>query len=443
MLLANNKNQNKLNLRVTQYVLFLLGLIFIFPSPALAFTPNAEISSFVSETLKTLTILGSLAATFFLIKGGYDYMTSSGKPDNLEQGKKTIKNALIGLSLVIGAGFLSSLLFGFFTTPAPATSTSAITLSPIIPVKPADGLTQVLLDAVTAFLQNIVQTATKPLTDGIISMLTSTPSILDNSVIWNFWLIILSITDALFVLIIALLGLQYMSASTFGFEELEFKQILPRVGLAFLGANSSIFLVDWIVLSCNKLVQALLNSTTTLNQAWIWNAVDPLKFVTGQTVLITFVFMLLFIILAVVLLLFYITRLIAISLGAVVSPLIFLLWALPKTADFAEISVKTYFVTVYTVFVHVIIIQLASAFLAAPDATGNNPIVAILIGVGLLFTLLKTPGTLMQFMFYTSSKGAFKKISSQIINIITTKSNQSEIGLANEAVKLPRRVIQG
>jgi len=78
--------------------------------------------------------------------------------------------------------------------------------------------------------------------------------------------------------------------------------------------------------------------------------------------------------LAIVLLLFYITRLIAISFGAVVAPLIFLLWALPKTADFAEISVKAYLVTIYTVFVHVIIIQLATAFLAAPDSTGNNPL---------------------------------------------------------------------
>lgn len=31
-----------------------------------------------------------------------------------------------------------------------------------------------------------------------------------------------------------------MSASTFGFEEVEIGQLLPRIGLAFLGANVSL-----------------------------------------------------------------------------------------------------------------------------------------------------------------------------------------------------------
>lgn len=421
-------------------IIYYLGI----PSPVYAVSPNGEIADFTSQTLTTLTAIAGLAATFFLVKGGYDYMTSSGKPDNLEDAKKTIRNALIGLCLVIGAGVISSLLLGSFNTPSSGSLTSTVGLTPIVPTKPADGLTQVLIDAITGFLQNIVQSATKPLVDGVISFLTSTPQILGNPTIWNFWLIMVGIVDALFALIIALLGLQFMSASTFGFEELEIKQLLPRIGLAFLGANASIFLADWIVLSCNKLTQAVLHATGGLDHAWVINAINPTTMITGTTALITVIFLLLFIILATVLLLFYISRLILISFGAAISPFIFLLWALPKTADFAEISAKSYIVGVYTVFVQVVIIQLASAFFSTPDVTGGNPIIAILVGVGLLFTLLKTPGTLMQLVFYTTSKGAVKKIGGQIMNVISSDSGSttaSSEAAKGAAVKVARRSV--
>lgn len=142
----------------------LFSTVFIFfglTTPVFAVS-NPDIASFTSDTLNTIIALASLAATFFLVKGGYDYITSSGRPDNIEHAKKTIKNALIGLALVIGAGVFSSILSGAFTTPANPGSGSQIALTPLSPVKPADGLTQVLLDAITGFLQNIVQSATKP-----------------------------------------------------------------------------------------------------------------------------------------------------------------------------------------------------------------------------------------------------------------------------------------
>lgn len=153
----------------------------------------------------------------------------------------------MGLILVLGAAVISSVLNNSFSTPSSSFTQTQINLKPIEPTTPSNGLTQVLLDAIAGFMQNIVQSATKPITDGIISFLTTTPQLTSNSVIFNFWLIILGITDALFALVIALLGFQLMSASTFGFEEMEFKKLLPRIGLAFIGANTSIFLADWIV----------------------------------------------------------------------------------------------------------------------------------------------------------------------------------------------------
>lgn len=403
---------------------------------------NSDVALFTQQALNTFTILTSLIASLVLVVGGYLYITSNGKPEALEGAKKTIRNALIGLVLVLSANTLISLFSGALTTPSIPVATEQLALTPIEPAAPEGGLTQVLMDAIGSLLQNIIQSATQPITEAVIGFLTMTPSLVTNSVIFNFWIVIVGIADALFVLLIAVLGLQFMSATTFGFEELELKQLLPRLGLAFLGANTSIFLVDWIVKLVNTLITAVLNATGGLNQAWIANAFDPASLSLEQIAFITLIFMLLFVILAVVLLLFYITRLITIAVGAVLSPLIFLLWALPKFSDFAEVSARTYLTAIFSIFVHVVVIQLAAAFLTLPEQVGTNSLISILVGVGMLLTLLKTQSFMVQLMFYNSGRTLVKKMSGQIMNVISSKQVEPVSAPTKaRAVKTPRKVV--
>lgn len=421
--------------------------VFFIPSTTFAVSTNADITNYTNSTLQIITAIASGAAVLFLIKGGYFYITSSGRPEALEGAKKTIRNALIGLLLVLGSGLIVSLFQNALTNPVNSTNTGAIALTPIATVTPTDGLTQVLIDAVTGFMQNIVESATKPIMDAIFSFLTTTPTLLNNSVIFNFWLIILGITDSLFVLVVALLGLHFMSASTLGFEEVELKQLLPRLGLAFLGANVSLFLADYVIVTCNALVAAVLHSTGGLNQAWILNAINLPALLTDTSKLITLIFLIIFLVVSIVLLIMYITRLIAISLAAVLSPLIFLLWVIPKFSDFAEIAIKSYIVMVFTVFVHVVIIQLAASFLTIPGNT-NNALLSIAIGIGLFFTLLKTPSFLMQLVFYNAGRGVMQKIGGQIMNIMTSNTGTASetkpsrpTSQGHSGVRTPRRAV--
>lgn len=405
---------------------------------------NTEVANFTSTTVGTLTVLASLVASFFLVKGGYLYITSSGHPDALLAAKKTIRNALVGLILVISASTFISLLTTVFTpSSAPAVS-SQLTLPPIEPAASNGGLAEVLINSISALLQNIIQSATKPLADGIISFLTKTPQLATNSIVFNFWLIIVGITDSLFALLVAILGFQFMSATTFGFEELELRELLPRIGLAFLGANTSIFLIDLVLELANTLISALLHATGGLNQAWITNAFNPAAIILSGTNLITLIFMILFVVLAIILLLFYISRLIAIVVGACLSPFIFLLWALPKFSDFAEIASKTYLITIFSVFVHLVILQLASAFLTVSNQTGTNSLISILVGIGLLFSLLKTQSFLMQLVFYNTSHSVIKKIGGQIVNIVGSKeSGPPQVAETTRGtIKTVRKVIE-
>lgn len=403
-------------------LMLLAGILLtslFFPHSVLAASPIPEISSYTADTLKIITLIASASAVFFLLRGGYLYITSTGRPEALEEAKKTIRNALLGLVLVIAANGIVSLLQGALVGNSDSSTITNLPLTQIESVAPNEGLTQVLIDAVNGFIQNIVESSTKPVVDGIMTLLTTTPELLTNATIVKFWLIMLGITDTLFVLVVALLGLQFMSASTFGFEEIEFKHLLPRIGLAFLGTNVSLFLADYAVKTCNALVAGVISATGGLNHAWVTNAITLQNITTGTAPLITLIFLLLFLIVAIVLLLMYISRLIVIALGAVLSPFIFLLWTLPKTADFAEMAIKSYLVSVFMIFIHVVTIQLAGSFLALPEQT-NNSLISIAVAIGLLLTLLKIPSFLMQLILFSRSVGTVKHMGSQIINVMST-----------------------
>jgi len=164
---------------------------------------------------------------------------------------------------------------------------------------------------------------------------------------------------------------------------------------------------------------------------------------TNNVPLVTIIFLVIFVIIAILLLFMYITRLIIISLGAVLSPFIFLLWAIPKFSDAAEMAAKTYIVSVFVVFVHVVTIQLAASFLSFPDSNTNS-LLGVAIAIGLFLTLVKIPQFMMQIMVFSSGARSFKKIGGQIINVMSSNAGQATAtrASAGEAVaKIQRKVV--
>lgn len=412
--------------KILNVLAILLPFLF-FASPVLAVNTPSEITNYTSSTLNLIVAIASAAAVFLLVRGGYLYMSSSGNPEALDVGKRTIKNALIGLVIVLAAGFVVSVFRNSVGSTSGGTNGSAISVSPIQSTQPTSGLTVVLTDAISGVFQLLITSAAKPIMDGVIGYLTTTPELLNNSVIMQFWLIMLGITDGLFVLVVALLGLRFMASESLGFEQVELRHLLPRIGLAFLGANVSLFLANYAIVTCNAFVSAVLNSTGGLSHALLTDVINnPISSLTTTTPFITLVFLLLFLIVTIVLLFMYIGRLIFISLGAVLSPLVFLMWAMPKFSDYAEIAFKSYLVSVFTIFVHVVVIQLASAFITVPNATENS-VVAVIVGIGLLFSLLKIPQMLFQMAFYTSGVASISRMGKQMMNVMTTDKTSGQL----------------
>ena len=89
-----------------------LGLPLVLTGTALA-APVAGVSNvenFIRSIITVLAGLAGLVATGFLVAGGFTYITSSGNPEHLDRGKRTITWSLVGLAIVIGAFVISNIV---------------------------------------------------------------------------------------------------------------------------------------------------------------------------------------------------------------------------------------------------------------------------------------------------------------------------------------------
>ena len=81
-------------------------------------------------------------------------------------------------------------------------------------------------------------------------------------------------------------------------------------------------------------------------------------------------------------------------------------------------AMKAYLMTVFVLFVHVIILTLASSLF---DGLGRDdgvydPVMAMIIGVASLVALLKTQGVMMQISYVSVGPKALRKLGGQFMN---------------------------
>ena len=94
-----------------------LGLPLVLPGTALAATAGvSNVENFIRSIITVFAGLAGLVATGFLVAGGFTYITSSGNPEHLDRGKRTITYALIGLAITIGAFVLSNIVTSLATS---------------------------------------------------------------------------------------------------------------------------------------------------------------------------------------------------------------------------------------------------------------------------------------------------------------------------------------
>lgn len=414
---------------------------------ALTFSVMADSSGAVSmmrayaePTMHMLTALASLACIFFLMYGGYLYMTSGGKPDSLIHAKRVLRNALIGLVIVLAAATITSLLVNAYGHPAGGASAQLPSLQ-AIPTQPvSNGLVDVLIKAVTGFLNTIIQAVAAPFLAALTYFTQSTPLMASNPAVFNLWLGVVGITDVLFVIVLSLLGFHVMSAASFGFDEVDLPHLLPRVGLIFLLLNTSIFSIDGIIELSNVLIAAI---GKVAGASTIWATLTDVVKESGGQGIAALLLMFAFLIFSVLLLVYYVVRLVSLFIGAVISPLVLLIWLVPGFRDFSETAIKTYLMTIFTLFIHVVILLLAASLFTGMSASSGNKLpdtlMALVVGIATVFALLKTQSVMMQLSYVGMGPRSMRRLGGQFMNGVSYLTDRATSGRKAAAAKTSRR----
>lgn len=372
--------------------------------------------AYVAPVVRALCVFASLVCIAFLVNGGYQYITSSGHPGKLEHAKHILKNALLGLVVVLAATVMTAILTHAYAGSSSALGQKLPNLTSVTPQPVSNGLVDILIKAITGLLNNIIQSIATPFLKALAFFTSATPLMADNSSVFNLWLAIVGITDVLFVLVVALVGFQIMGASTFGFDDIEFKHLLPRFVLIFLLMNTSIFAIDGVIEVSNAMIRAI-NDT---GAGSVWTTLTNVAKQSGGLGVASLLIMIAFLIFSVILLVYYVGRLVMLYLGAVLSPLIFVLWLLPGFRDFSETAAKTYLTTIFVLFVHVIILELAASLFAGIHGSGGlvpnqGDLMALVVGLATVIALLKTQGVMMQFSYANLGPRSARKLGGQFV----------------------------
>ena len=190
--------------------------------------------------------------------------------------------------------------------------------------------------------------------------------------------------------------------------------------------NTSIFFIDGIIALSNALITAVGKISGTSS---VWGTLTEVVKQAGGQGLAALLMMVTFLIFAVILLVYYVGRLVTLFIGAVLSPIVAMVWLVPGFRDFAETAFKTYFITVLVLFVHVVILQLsASLFTGMAKSSGNDfpdTLMAMVLGLATILVLLKTQGVMMQFSYVSMGARNMRKLGGQFMNGVSYLTGQT------------------
>lgn len=371
--------------------------------------------AYITPAMVTICSLATLVCAFFIVIGGIRYITSSGNPEKLFQAKLVLKNALIGLVLVLAAATLTSILHHAYSSSNGVSNKNMPEIQVIEPLEKDDSTSGVITGAIIGIFRGIIKFVATPFMKTIDYFTSSTPLMAENPQVFNIWLATVAMADILFVLVVALLGFHIMSFQSLGFEEMDIRQLLPQLALGFLLINTSIFAIDAVIGLSNAMIRAL---NSAFQGADIWQSLIAVTEKASGIGLAGLLIMTAFLILVIMLIVYYLGRLIVLYVGAILSPLIILLWLLPAFKDFAVTALKTYLTAIFVLFVHVIILLLATAIFVGVrnDATAQpNSYIALLTGIATILALLKAQGFMQELSYASSTPKAARELSNQFV----------------------------
>jgi len=376
---------------------------------------SSSMQSFVVPLLSVLDGIAGLLCVLGIVYSAYLFMTSSGDAGRLQHAKRILRNAVVGLVIVLAATAGTAILNHAYTSPAPGSGSTLPTISEVQPQSTSTNWSTILIDALDGFFTDIITTLASPILNVLAKFTTSTPLMASQAQVFNMWLVLLGIANVLFTLVVAMLGFRVMSAEMFGLGDIELRSMLPQIGLIYLLMNVSIFGIDLIISLSNAIISAIYAGFPGTD---IWKALIATGVDANALPLASLLVFIAFTVLACMLVVYYLERIIILCLGAALSPLVVLLWLLPGFRDFVSNLVRTYIVVVFVLVVHVVILMLGATLLSSeltgPTAT-PNPLADLFIGIAIIGTLLSTQKFLVQMSIISSGATSARNMGKQFV----------------------------
>ena len=241
---------------------------------------------------------------------------------------------------------------------------------------------------VTAVLQGIADGSRRVL-DGVLSsstnFITQTPAAVsyESPTVRGLWGLVRGIANAALVLVVVWSGFNLMLREHLGAPYHSALELLPRIAIAALLVNTSLWWTQLAIDLNNALCR-------TLGQASLpsWEAAGA-----GAQTFANVILAVTYLITALLLLLQMLIRLALVDTLIVLAPLAFVLWVLPQTEGWSRLWTSTFASTVFTQLVQVVTLKLGGLLLAelSPMAADTG-LVSLFLSIALIALTLKVPG---------------------------------------------------
>jgi hypothetical protein len=248
----------------------------------------------------------------------------------------------------------------------------------------ADVFNQVLVNLLNGFA-NALRGVVNAVLGSSLNFITQTPPAgsYASPTVQALWGVVRAIADAALVLIALGGGFNLIAREQLGSPYHAAMEVIPRIILGALLANTSLTWGQLAIDANNALCQAIGQATLPA-----WQSADP-----ATQVLVDLLGVLIYLVTSLLLLLQMLMRLALVDILLVISPLGLVCWVLPQTQGWARLWSSLFFGTVFTQFVQVLVLKLGGSLLTeitpmAPDAA----LLAVALGVAVLALTLKIPG---------------------------------------------------
>jgi len=313
------------------------------------------------------------------------------------------------------------------TTTTPTTTTAATTTTPrgggggsplnpgrLLPLLPLPNIPSLVEQAINQLLTTLLTAALNPTLDLLGHTLLATPDVTaPNSRIRELWWASAGIANSAFVLLVLLGGILVMTHESLQ-AKYSFKEILPRLAVAFVAANTSLVLAGWAIRLANAISHAVLGAGVDPDR--VAQALSPLRLLqpAGRDIFLV-ILGLLVAGLALGLLVTCVARAALVAILVAGAPLALALHALPQTDGLARLWWRALAAALGVQVGQALVLVVAlRVFFDADRAQvlgiGTGRLADLLVSGGLFWLLLRLPSWARRAVFGPRTGGLARMV---------------------------------